>query len=45
LITVDVEDWFHVENFKTWIPFDSWDQRELRVEKNVHLLLDLLDSF
>jgi len=45
LITVDVEDWFQVENFKTYIPFPTWSQKELRVEKNVHRLLDLFDSF
>jgi polysaccharide deacetylase family protein (PEP-CTERM system associated) len=45
LITVDVEDWFQVENFKPYISFDSWDSRELRVEKNTHTLLDLFDSF
>jgi polysaccharide deacetylase family protein (PEP-CTERM system associated) len=44
LLTIDVEDWFQVENFKPWIPFETWDQRELRVEKNVHRLLDLFDS-
>lgn len=44
LITVDVEDWFQVENFKPWIPFATWDTRELRVEQNVNRLLDLLDS-
>jgi peptidoglycan-N-acetylglucosamine deacetylase len=44
LLTVDVEDWFQVENFKPWIPFDSWDSRELRVEKNTHRILDLLDE-
>jgi polysaccharide deacetylase family protein (PEP-CTERM system associated) len=44
LITVDVEDWFQVENFKKHIPFSSWDSRELRVEKNTHRLLDLFDS-
>ncbi len=44
LITIDVEDWFQVENFKAWIPFDTWPQRELRVERNVHRLLDLFDS-
>ena len=44
LITVDVEDWFQVENFKTCIPFSSWSSRELRVERNTHRLLDLLDS-
>jgi polysaccharide deacetylase family protein (PEP-CTERM system associated) len=44
LLTVDVEDWFQVENFRPWIPFETWDQYELRVERNVHRLLDLFDS-
>lgn len=45
LLTVDVEDWFQVENLKPWIPFDSWPTRELRVEDNVKRLLDLLDRY
>jgi len=45
LLTFDVEDWFQVENFKDYIPFSSWNHHELRVEKNIHLILDLLDSF
>jgi peptidoglycan-N-acetylglucosamine deacetylase len=44
LITVDVEDWFQVENLKGCIPFSSWDSFPMRVEKNTHALLDLLDS-
>ena len=44
LFTIDVEDWFQVENFKQYIPFSSWSSHELRVEKNTHRLLDLLDS-
>jgi polysaccharide deacetylase family protein (PEP-CTERM system associated) len=44
LLTIDVEDWFQVENFKPWIPFDSWDSFESRVEKNTHQILDLLDT-
>jgi len=44
LLTIDVEDWFQVENFKPWIQFDTWDQCELRVERNVHQLLNLFDS-
>jgi len=44
LLTFDVEDWFQVENFKQCIPFSSWPKCELRVEKNVHKILDLLDS-
>ncbi len=43
LITVDVEDWFQVENFKPWIPYSTWPERELRVEKNTHKLLDIFD--
>ena len=43
ILTVDVEDWFQVENLKGCIPFESWDSRELRVERNVHVLLDLMD--
>ncbi len=45
LLTFDVEDWFQVENFKGYIPFSSWSSCELRVERNTHEILDLLDSF
>jgi polysaccharide deacetylase family protein (PEP-CTERM system associated) len=44
LITIDVEDWFQVENFKPWIPFETWGRRELRIERNVHRLLDMFDT-
>gem|GEM_PF-2596771 len=44
LLTFDVEDWFQVENFKEYIPFSSWPSRDLRVEKNINRILDLLDS-
>jgi polysaccharide deacetylase family protein (PEP-CTERM system associated) len=44
LFTVDVEDWFQVENFKDHIPFSAWDRMELRVQRNVHRILDLLDG-
>jgi len=43
-VTIDVEDWFQVENFKPWIPSSTWSFRPLRVERNTHRLLDLLDS-
>ena len=44
LLTIDVEDWFHVENLKPCIPFSSWSECEFRVGKNVLRILDLLDS-
>ena len=44
LITIDVEDWFQVENLKSAIPFSSWEKMDLRVERNTHRLLDLFDT-
>jgi polysaccharide deacetylase family protein (PEP-CTERM system associated) len=44
LLTVDVEDWFQVENFKPYIPFDSWERRERRVGENTRRILRILDS-
>lgn len=44
LLTVDVEDWFQVENFKQVISFDDWPHMECRVEQNTRLLLDLFDE-
>ena len=40
IITIDVEDWFQVENFKNYIPFSKWTYKELRVEKNTYSLLE-----
>jgi peptidoglycan-N-acetylglucosamine deacetylase len=44
MLSIDVEDWFQVENFKRYISFSSWSTYELRVEKNIYRLLDLFDS-
>lgn len=43
LITVDIEDWFQVENLRHCYPHKTWGSCELRVEKNVNVLLDLFD--
>lgn len=43
LLTIDVEDWFQVENFSKIIMPSTWSTHELRVEKNVHNLLDIFD--
>jgi len=44
LLTVDVEDWFQVENLRPHFPFSTWANHELRVEVNTHRLLDLFDD-
>nr|HDN00769.1 DUF3473 domain-containing protein [Deltaproteobacteria bacterium] len=45
LFTVDVEDWFQVENLRCRFPSDTWDSCEFRVERNTTVLLDLLERF
>lgn len=44
MITVDVEDWFQVENLRPAFPIETWGGCELRLEKNTHVLLDLFDQ-
>lgn len=44
LITVDLEDWFQVENLRPCFPHEKWDSCELRIESNTHKLLDLFDQ-
>ncbi|MCL6547573.1 MAG: DUF3473 domain-containing protein [Alicyclobacillus sp.] len=40
--TVDVEDWYQTSDLN--LPYDTWSDRERRVEHNTHRLLDLLDT-
>jgi polysaccharide deacetylase family protein (PEP-CTERM system associated) len=44
LLTVDVEEWFQVENFKPWIADSDWDSIEPRAERSIHRLLDLFEA-
>jgi polysaccharide deacetylase family protein (PEP-CTERM system associated) len=44
-LSIDVEDYFHVSAFETISPPSSWDTKELRVEKNTHRILEILDEF
>jgi polysaccharide deacetylase family protein (PEP-CTERM system associated) len=41
-MSIDVEDWFQVENLKGAVPRGSWNERELRVERNTERMLDML---
>ncbi|GJM18923.1 MAG: polysaccharide deacetylase [Phycisphaeraceae bacterium] len=43
-MSIDVEDWFQVENLKSVIARGTWDERELRVERNTDRMLELMDS-
>lgn len=45
LLTVDVEDYFHVQAFADVVERVTWDQYPSRVEANTRRLLDLFDEF
>lgn len=42
VMSIDVEDWFHVENLKPVVDRDSWGRQSPRVERNVDRLLELM---
>ncbi|GIK19775.1 MAG: polysaccharide deacetylase [Planctomycetota bacterium] len=41
-MSIDVEDWFQVENLRAVVARDTWDERELRVERNTDRMLELM---
>jgi len=43
-MSVDVEDWFQVENLKPVISRDTWNARESRVVRNTTRILELLQE-
>ena len=43
-MSIDVEDWFQVENLKMGIKRNTWDQQELRVKTNIDKILQLLSA-
>jgi len=45
LLTVEVEDYFHVGRFEQLIQRDQWYRFEGRLERNTRKTLDLLESF
>ncbi len=44
-LTIDVEDYYQVSAFESLVRFEDWPRFESRVEKNTHLVLDLLDEY
>ncbi len=45
LVTVDLEDWFQVENLRSCFPIDTWQNCELRLEEPTHKLLEIFDAY
>jgi polysaccharide deacetylase family protein (PEP-CTERM system associated) len=45
ILTVDVEDWFHICNIEHILPSSCWDRCESRVLVNIEKILTLLNRF
>lgn len=41
-MSIDVEDWFQVENLKGVVPRQTWDQCQSRVERNTDRMLEAM---
>jgi polysaccharide deacetylase family protein (PEP-CTERM system associated) len=41
-MSIDVEDWFQVENLRSVVSRDSWGSRDLRVVRNMDRMLELM---
>lgn len=44
ILTIDLEDYFQVENFAGILEFSDWDKYESRVERNTERLLEILSK-
>ncbi len=44
VLTVDVEEHFHVAAFYSSVSPESWGEQPSRVDRNVNLVLEILDS-
>ncbi len=45
VLTVDVEDWFHVQAFAELYPIETWDSQRTRIVGNVIKTLEIFDEF
>jgi polysaccharide deacetylase family protein (PEP-CTERM system associated) len=42
VFSIDVEDWFQVENLKGIVLYDDWHGEELRISESTEIVLDIL---
>ena len=45
IFTVDVEDWFHILDFKQTQSVNAWSQYESRIEKNLNWILQVCSEY
>ena len=45
ILTIDLEDWFHICGVQPYLPAERWDALESRVVVNTHAILDILARY
>ena len=45
VFSIDVEDWFQVENLKAIVMYDDWHVEELRISESTEIVLDILRKY
>lgn len=45
ILTVDVEEWFHVTNFAPYFRVEDWDHCDFRIQESLPLLLDVIAQY
>jgi polysaccharide deacetylase family protein (PEP-CTERM system associated) len=45
VFSIDVEDWFQVENLKGIVEYDDWHVEELRISESTEIVLDILRTY
>jgi polysaccharide deacetylase family protein (PEP-CTERM system associated) len=45
VLTVDVEDWFHVQAFSELYPVETWDNQRTRILGNILKVLSILEDY
>ena len=45
ILTIDVEDYFQVENFKEHISYEEWEDYNCRAVESTELILNILNEY
>jgi hypothetical protein len=44
IVTINIEDYFHVGTFSQLIPYSHWERFDARIKRNAEAALELLDQ-
>jgi len=45
IMSIDVEEWYHPEALRPWMPASRWEDQQSHVERQLDSILDLLEQY